>query len=85
MGWNELYFSKENVFQKTIKEGSDVYFVHSYMAKPFEDDVIAYAIYGENRIPAIVGRRNVLGCQFHPEKSGKIGEKILRTWKEMLK
>ena len=85
MGWNELYFSKENIFQKTIKEGSDVYFVHSYMAKTFEDDVIAYAIYGENRIPAIVGRRNVLGCQFHPEKSGKIGEKILRTWKEMLK
>lgn len=85
MGWNELYFSKENEFQKIIKEGSDVYFVHSYMAKPVEEDVIAYAIYGEKRIPAIVGRRNVLGCQFHPEKSGKVGEKILYTWKEMIR
>lgn len=72
MGWNTL--------SQTDK---DVYFVHSYMAE-FNDETIEYAEYGGVKIPAIVGRDNIMGCQFHPEKSGKVGEDILRKWSEKL-
>ena len=84
IGWNDLYFSQENSILKNINEGDDVYFVHSYMADFNEDETIAYCCYGDTKIPAIVGKNNVIGCQFHPEKSGKVGEKILRAWKEMI-
>jgi len=66
MGWN------------TISCG-DVYFDHSYMAE-YNDETIEYTEYGGVKIPAIVGRDNVTGCQFHPEKSGMVGESILRRW-----
>lgn len=84
MGWNNLYFNKNNEILKYINEGDDVYFVHSYMAEFIDDEVIAYTKYGDIKIPAIVGRENLLGCQFHPEKSGSVGEKILKAWKEMI-
>ncbi|GHT33323.1 imidazole glycerol phosphate synthase subunit HisH [Endomicrobiia bacterium] len=66
MGWNNISVG-------------DVYFVHSYMAD-FTDDCIEFAEYGDVKIPAIVQKDNVMGCQFHPEKSGKVGEEILRKW-----
>ena len=84
MGWNELYKNQNNAIIKNIDEGEDVYFVHSFMADFDEENVIAYTKYGNVKIPAIVGKDNVIGCQFHPEKSGLIGEKILRNWKEMI-
>ncbi|MDR0930694.1 MAG: imidazole glycerol phosphate synthase subunit HisH [Clostridiales bacterium] len=68
MGWNTLE-----------KRDGDVYFVHSYMAD-YNEHTLDYCLYGDVKIPAIVGRGNVLGCQFHPEKSGKIGEEILKEW-----
>ncbi|MDR1890931.1 MAG: imidazole glycerol phosphate synthase subunit HisH [Puniceicoccales bacterium] len=68
MGWNTL--------SKTQK---DVYFVHSYMAD-FNEETIEYTEYGGVKIPAIVGHGNILGYQFHPEKSGKVGEEILKRW-----
>ncbi len=91
MGWNGLYKNnkesemKENILIENIKDGDDVYFVHSYMADFIDENVVAYTKYGEAKIPAIVCKGNVMGCQFHPEKSGKIGEKILLAWKEMIK
>lgn len=84
MGWNELIFNKNHKILSNIKQNDDVYFVHSYMADFIDDEVIAYTEYGGNRIPAIVGKNNCIGCQFHPEKSGEIGEKILKSWKEMI-
>ena len=84
LGWNQLFFNKNEKILKYISEKEDVYFVHSYMADFNENEVICYTEYGEVKIPAIVGKDNVIGCQFHPEKSGKIGEKILRAWKEII-
>ena len=85
MGWNELYINKKSLITRNIKEKEDVYFVHSYMADFVEDEVIAYTKYGNTKIPAIVGKGNVIGCQFHPEKSGDVGERILKSWKEMVR
>ncbi len=84
MGWNELYFNKNNSILKYIKEFDDVYFVHSYMADFKDEEVICYTEYGGQKIPAIVGKNNVLGCQFHPEKSGEVGQNILKAWKEIV-
>ena len=85
MGWNELYFNQKSLITSNIQEREDVFFVHSYMADFVEDEVIAYTKYGNMKIPVIVGKENVIGCQFHPEKSGNVGEQILKSWKEMIK
>lgn len=84
MGWNDLYFNQNNSITSKIKEHSDVYFVHSYMANAIDEEIIAYTIYGNQKIPAIVGKDNVIGCQFHPEKSSIVGKKILESWKEKI-
>lgn len=85
MGWNELYFNQNNNILKYVKEFDDVYFVHSYMADFNNEEVICYTKYGDQKIPALVGKNNVLGCQFHPEKSGEVGQNILKAWKEIVK
>lgn len=85
MGWNQLIYNKNNDILKYINELDDVYFVHSYMADFNEDELICYAEYGNVKIPALVGKDNVLGCQFHPEKSGEVGQNILKAWKELIK
>ncbi len=82
MGWNALKFKKAHPLFKYIKEGDCVYFVHSYYAADCEDSVIAKAEYGIN-ITASVAKDNLLGCQFHPEKSGEVGLNILRAFCEM--
>lgn len=81
MGWNELILNHpEDPFIKNIKEGDYVYYVHSYYAKPenFERDVIAYSDY-KVRVPGIVRRKNVIGTQFHPEKSSNVGAQMLKN------
>ncbi len=82
IGWNSLDFcgSKDPLF-KYIKEGDCVYFVHSYYAAKCDDYVIAKAEYGAD-LTAAVANGNVMGCQFHPEKSGKVGLNILRAFCE---
>jgi len=83
IGWNALRFSKEKhpVF-KYINEGDHVYFVHSYYGANCDESVIAVAEYGKD-LTAAVADKNVCGCQFHPEKSGNTGLKILRAFCEM--
>lgn len=61
-----------------------MYFVHSYMAYPTDDELVAYCEYGGEKITAMVAKDNVMGCQFHPEKSGEVGKKILLAFKEMV-
>lgn len=85
MGWNGLIFNQKDDILKYISENDDVYFVHSYMADFVDDEVVCYIEYGGAKIPAIVRSKNVIGCQFHPEKSGEVGEKILKAWKESIK
>ncbi|MBO8173199.1 MAG: imidazole glycerol phosphate synthase subunit HisH [Bacillaceae bacterium] len=76
MGWNRLSFQKQVPLFDGVEEGH-VYFVHSYYVQPTDRDVL-WAVtdyYGE--VPAIVGRDQVCGMQFHPEKSGDVGMKLL--------
>ena len=82
IGYNALSFKKNHPLFKYIKEGDYVYFVHSYYAVDCEDSLLAYAEYDKD-ITAIVGKDNVMGCQFHPEKSGNVGLNILRAFSEM--
>lgn len=82
MGWNELQFQgNRHPLFKYIKEGDDVYFVHSYSAVNCDEHIIATSEYGGN-VTAAVAKDNVLGCQFHPEKSGTVGLKILKAFNE---
>lgn len=83
MGWNRLDFvgEKDELF-KYVNEGDFVYFVHSFHGTDCEDSLIATAEYGAN-ITAAVRRDNVWGCQFHPEKSGKVGLAILKAFCEV--
>jgi glutamine amidotransferase len=83
MGWNKLnYKQSESPIFEGIEEGH-VYFVHSYHAKPErESDLLAVTDYYQP-VTAIVGRDNVYGMQFHPEKSGDIGMQLLRNFLAM--
>lgn len=83
MGWNELKFKNGmHPLFKYIKEGDCVYFVHSYFACKCDDSVIAVTEYG-SELTAAGAYKNVMGCQFHPEKSGEVGLNILRAFCEM--
>ena len=81
IGWNALRFRKESKLFRYIKEGDCVYFVHSYYASRCDDSVIATAEYGAD-LTAAVEKGNIMGCQFHPEKSGEVGLAILRAFCE---
>ncbi|MBM6931491.1 imidazole glycerol phosphate synthase subunit HisH [[Clostridium] spiroforme] len=85
MGWNQLHFAKKHPILKYVQENDDVYFVHSYMAHCLDEQLIAYTDYGNNKVTALVSNNNVIGCQFHPEKSGTVGKQILLAFKEMIK
>ena len=81
IGWNALDFTREHKLFKYIKNGDCVYFVHSYYASGCDDSLIATAEYGKP-LTAAVALDNIMGCQFHPEKSGKVGMDILRAFCE---
>ena len=83
MGWNKLEFvgKKDEIF-KYIQDGDFVYFVHSFHATGCERSLIATVEYGTD-VTAAVRRDNVWGCQFHPEKSGRIGLAILKAFCEV--
>ena len=82
MGWNALKFTRESKIFSNICNGDFVYFVHSYYAANCDDATIATAEYGVP-LTAAVEKGNVFGCQFHPEKSGDVGLKILKAFSEM--
>jgi len=82
MGWNALQLTRPHPLFSGIREGDCVYFVHSYAAVHCDEDTLARTEYGAP-LTAAVGRENVLGCQFHPEKSGKVGLSILKAFCEM--
>lgn len=80
IGWNRLYVSSDHPLFSVIQEDPYVYFDHTYLACGWNPaQLIAYAGYGPYTVPAIVGWDNILGCQFHPEKSGSTGLAIL-SW-----
>ena len=82
IGWNALHFQKDCPIFWEIKEGDCVYFVHSFYATSCEDFTVATAEYGAP-LTAAVAKDNIYGCQFHPEKSGAVGLKILKAFAEL--
>lgn len=86
IGWNELVPPLSgSAWQGTplvdLDVGAAVYFVHSFMVLPAaEAHRMADCVYGGHRVCAVVGRDNIVGCQFHPEKSGELGLKVLRRF-----
>ena len=82
IGWNALHLRGLNPLFKYIKEGDCVYFVHSFYGANCDESVIATAEYGAE-LTAAVARDNVMGCQFHPEKSGPVGLNILKAFCEL--
>lgn len=82
IGWNLLHFPRPHFLFKDLKEGDCAYFVHSYHAVDCNESVIATTEY-DKELTAAVAKDNVLGCQFHPEKSGDVGLKILRAFCEV--
>ena len=86
IGWNNLVLPQgfenwEDSLLQEVNLEEAVYFVHSFMAVPNNPKhLIANCIYGGVPVPATIGRDNIYGCQFHPEKSGEIGLKILHRF-----
>ncbi len=81
VGWNSLTVREGSRLLRGVEAGSSVYFTHSYKA-PVVNDTVAVTEYGE-AFTAAVERKNVMGVQFHPEKSGQIGLRILRNFVEL--
>ncbi|WP_456330313.1 imidazole glycerol phosphate synthase subunit HisH [Archaeoglobus sp.] len=79
MGWNTLEIVKETEILEGIESGEFVYFVHSYYMQTDDEFVISKTDYGID-FPSGIERENYFGFQFHPEKSGKIGLRILENF-----
>ena len=80
MGWNSLKYDHPGRLFKGMPENVYVYFVHSYYLQASDLEIVKASTFYSTRIHASVEQGNVFGCQFHPEKSGKVGECILRNF-----
>lgn len=84
IGWNSLVYHKDDPLMAGVPEGSYVYFVHTFKMCPADqNDLIATCEYHDD-VTALVGRGQIYGSQFHPEKSGEIGMTILRNFGNMV-
>ena len=85
MGWNTLNIEQSHPMLDGVKDGSYVYFVHSYYPKPIDSDiVVATTEYGV-RFASMVAKKNLLATQFHPEKSSKTGLMMLKNFVRIVK
>jgi glutamine amidotransferase len=83
MGWNNLQIKRDSKLLKGVKDNSWVYFVHSYRTAPKDRDlVVATSDYGVS-VPAVIEKGNLIGVQFHPEKSGEVGAVMLKNFIKM--
>lgn len=81
MGWNSVTLKKQHPLLAKIEDHSEFYFVHSYYPDSSDETLIfGQTNYAEANFSSIVGRGNVLATQFHPEKSGRIGLKLLENF-----
>ena len=86
IGWNKLEYNRSNDLIKGLDENSFVYYVHSYAATNVKDEnLIGFSNYGGIKVPSIVCNDNIYGTQFHPEKSGEVGLRILKNFGEVIK
>jgi imidazole glycerol-phosphate synthase subunit HisH len=86
MGWNNLKIKGESKLLKRVKDDSWIYFVHSYKTVPKDRKIIvATSDYGISIIPAVIEKGNLIGVQFHPEKSGDVGALMIKNFIELCK
>ena len=84
VGWNSIEIQKSHPILDNIDSGADFYFVHSYYVSKIEDSsFIASCDYGV-KFPAVLASNNLIGVQFHPEKSQKNGDMLLRNFVELI-
>ena len=78
IGWNDVKLKREHPVFKGIKDGSEFYFVHSYYPVPADKQhVLAETEYAGEKFASVIGKDNLVATQFHPERSGKVGLKLL--------
>jgi glutamine amidotransferase len=81
MGWNQLRHRRPDCpLLREVPDGADVYFVHSYFARPVDVELIASATEYPDPFASVIWRDNVFATQFHPEKSQHIGQMMLRNF-----
>lgn len=85
MGWNGMETEDIARWNGTplqgLRSGSEMYFIHSYVLQPTDPaHILATTVHGGVRFPSVIGKGNVIGCQFHPEKSGKEGLRIIENF-----
>ena len=83
MGWNQLQIQRPDPFLKYFRNGEYVYYVHSFYATGCQDYLLAQSPYGV-QVPGLVKNGKVYGAQFHPEKSGDAGLRLLRAFGELV-
>ena len=83
MGWNSLEITREDPLFRYFRDGEYVYYVHSYYARNCAESTLGISRYGNAAVTGVVRRGNVWGVQFHPEKSGDTGLRLLRAFAEL--
>jgi len=83
MGWNSLHILRDDPLFRYFRDGEYVYYVHSFYAKNCTASTLAVSQYGNAAIPGAVRSGNVWGTQFHPEKSGAAGLRLLKAFSEL--
>lgn len=85
IGWNRLELHGSDELLNVIDKDTYVYYVHSYYAEDIDnEDLLAYSNYGKMKLNSLVKHENILGAQFHPEKSGEAGLKLLNYFVEVI-
>ena len=83
IGWNEVNYIQSSVLFRELENNKDFYFVHSYYYDCLnKENILATSDY-DFKFPSIIGKENIFGCQFHPEKSLKSGLKLLNNFLEI--
>ncbi len=83
MGWNSLHICRDDPLFRYFRDGEHVYYVHSFYAKNCEESTLGTSRYGNVAVTGAVRRGRVWGVQFHPEKSGDAGLRLLRAFGEL--
>ena len=83
MGWNSLQILQDDPLFRHVRDGEYVYYVHSFYARDCTESTLATSQYGNVAVTGVVRRGNVYGTQFHPEKSGDTGLRLLRAFAEL--